>query len=45
MSIYSRSSIQNINNSGFWIKENKYNINATLNNQLDIDKIYVYAKD
>ena len=44
MAIYSRSSVQNINNRG----SGSGKINALLNlieNQPDIDKIYLYAKD
>ena len=43
MTIYSRSSIQNINNWRFWTKKNKCIIK--FNRQPDIDKIYLYAKD
>ena len=42
--IYSRSYIQNINNRQFWIGKNK-RISYLINNQLNIDKIYLYAKD
>ena len=44
MAIYSRSSIQSINNRRFWIRKNKCIINL-INNQPDISKIYLYAKD
>ena len=44
MAIYCRSSIQNINKWRFWIIKNKCIINL-INNQPDIDKIYLYAKD
>ena len=43
MAIYSRSSVQNFNNWWFWIRKNK-RINL-INEQNDIDKIYLYAKD
>ena len=44
MAIYSRSSIQNTNNrgSGFGKANVLFNI---INNQPDIDKMYLYAKD
>ena len=41
---HSRSSIENINNRRFWIRKNKCNINL-IDNQPDIDKTYLYAKD
>ena len=41
MAIYSRSSIQNINNRRFWIRKSKCIIK--FKNQPDIDKIYLYA--
>ena len=44
MAIYSRSSIQNINNWRFRIWKNKLLLNL-IENQPDIDKIYLYAKD
>ena len=44
MAIYSRSSIQNINNRKFWICKTNALLNL-INNQPDIDKIYLYAKD
>ena len=44
MAIYSRSSIQNTHCRWFRIRENKCIIELT-NNQLDTDKIYLYAKD
>ena len=43
MDIYSGPSISNINNWMFWIWKNKASLNL-INNQLDIDKIYLYAK-
>ena len=44
MAIYSRSSIQNINNRRF--RSGKTNVLINLiENQADIDKIYLYAKD
>ena len=44
LAIYSRSSVQNINNRGFrtWKKNVLLNL---IKNQPDIDKIYLYAKD
>ena len=42
MAIYYRSSIQNINNRRFGKTNALLNL---INNQLDIDKIYLYAKD
>ena len=46
MAIYSRSSIQNVNNWRFWIRKNKC---IALIEEQDsdslIDKIYLYAKD
>ena len=42
MAIYSRSSIQNINNRRFWIRNNKCIIK--FHKQSDIDKICFYAK-
>ena len=44
MAIYSRSSIQNTSYRWFRIRKNKCVINL-INNQPDIDKIYLYAKD
>ena len=44
MAIYSRSSIQNINNRKFWIRKTNALLNL-INNQQEIDKIYFYAKD
>ena len=44
MAIYSRSSIQNINNRSFRTWKNKFIIKSN-RNQPDIDKIYLYAKD
>ena len=40
MAIYSRSSIQNINNRRQWIRKNNL-----INNQRDIDEIYLHDKD
>ena len=48
MAIYSRSSIQNINNRGNRVWKNKLKpiiTNKLIENQPDIDKIYLYAKD
>ena len=44
MAIYSRSSIQNINNRGLWNREKNALLNL-INNQQDIYKIYLHAKD
>ena len=44
MAIYSRSSIQNINNTGLRVWKTTLLLNL-IENQLDIDKIYLYAKD
>ena len=44
MVIYSRSSIQNINNRRFWIRINKCIIEFNKQSP-DIDKIYLYGKD
>ena len=44
MDIYPRSSIKN-NNRRFWIRKNKYIELNLINNQPDIVKIYLYAKD
>ena len=43
MAIYSRSSIQNINNGRFGVWKNA--LLNLINNQPDIDKIYLYSKD
>ena len=44
MTIYSRLSVQNINNR--WLRVWKKNALLNLiNNQQDIDKVYLYAKD
>ena len=43
MAIYSRLSIQNINDRRFRIRKNK--LLNLINNQPDIDKVYLYAKD
>ena len=42
-SLYSKSSIQTINRR-FWIKKTNALLNL-INNQPDIDKIHLYAKD
>ena len=44
MAIYSKSSIQNINNRGSGSRKTNALLNL-INNQQDIDKIYLYAKD
>ena len=44
MAIYSRSSIQNFNNWWFRIRKTNTLLNL-INEQKDIDKIYLYAKD
>ena len=44
MTIYSTSSIQNINNRRFWIRKKNALLNL-INNQPDINKIHLYAKD
>ena len=44
MTIYSISSIQNINNWWLRIRKKKTLFNL-INEQKDIDKIYLYAKD
>ena len=44
MAIYQRSSIQNINNWRLWIGKTDAVLNL-INNQTDITKIYLYAKD
>ena len=44
MIIFSKSSIQNTYGRWFRIRKNKCIIEL-INNQLDIDKIYLYAKD
>ena len=43
MAVYSRSSIQNINNRRFWNWKNT--VLSLINKQPDIDEIYLYAKD
>ena len=45
MAIYPRSSIQNVNNRGFWIRKNE-SVAFLIKNQDDdlIDKIYLYVK-
>ena len=43
MAIYFRSSIQNINNWRLWIRKTNALLNL-INDQPDIDKIYLYAK-
>ena len=44
MTIYSRSSIQNFDNWWFWIRKNKLLLDL-INEQGNIDRIYLYAKD
>ena len=44
MAIYSRSSLQNSDDWWFWIRKNKH-ITSLRNEQDDIHKIYLYAKD
>ena len=44
MAIYSRSSIQNTHYGKFWIRKKNALLDC-INNQPDIDKIYLYAKD
>ena len=44
MAIYTRSPIQNFNNWWFWIRKTNTLLNL-INEQRDIDKIYLYAKD
>ena len=44
MAIYSNSSIQNTNNRRLWIWKKNTLLNL-INNQPDIDKKYLYAKD
>ena len=44
MALYSTSSIQNINKRRFWIRKGNTLLNL-INNQLDNDKICLYAKD
>ena len=43
MVIYSWSSIHNFDSWQFWIKKNK--CNNLINEQNDIDKVYLYARD
>ena len=43
MAIYFRSSIQNFDNWWFWIRKNT--LLNLINEQNDIDKIYLYARD
>ena len=45
MAIYSRSSIHNTNYRRFWIWKKTNALLNLINNQPDIDKIYLYAKD
>ena len=47
MTIYSRSSIQNVNNWRFWIRKNKSILNLIKEKDSHnlIDKIYLYLKD
>ena len=42
--MYSRLSTENINNRRFWIRKNKFSLRL-INNQPDIDQIYLYATD
>ena len=44
MAIYSRSSVQNYDNWRFWIRKKNALLNL-INEQGNIDKIYLYAKD
>ena len=44
MALYSGSSIQNTYYRPFWIRKTNALLNL-INNQPDIDKIYLYAKD
>ena len=44
MAKYSRSFIQNINDRRSWFRKKNASLNLT-NNQTDIEKIYLYAKD
>ena len=44
MALYSKSFIQNINSRRFLIRKNNTLLNL-IDNQPDIDKIYLYAKD
>ena len=44
MAIHPRSSIQNINNRGSGFGKTKVLLNL-INNQPDLDQIYLYAKD
>ena len=47
MAIYSRSSIQNINNWRFWVRKTNALVNLIREQDTDVltDKIYLYAKD
>ena len=45
MALYSRSPIQNFNNWWFWIREKTNTLLNLINEQRDIDKIYLYTKD
>ena len=45
MTIYSRSSLQNFDNLWFWIKKKKNALLNLVNEQNDIDKIYLFSKD
>ena len=45
MTIYSRSSLQNFDNLWFWIKQKKNALLNLVNEQNDIDKIYLFSKD
>ena len=44
MAINSRSSLQNFDNQWLWIRKNEHIVNL-INEQDDIYKIYLYAKD
>ena len=45
MTIYFRSSLQNFDNLWFWIKKKKNALLNLVNEQNDIDKIYLFSKD
>ena len=42
--MYSRSTIQNIKNRRFWTRKNEFSLLNLMNNQPDIDNIYLSAK-
>ena len=44
MALYTRSPIQNFNKTWFWVRKIKHVLNL-INEQRDIGKIYLYAKD